>query len=202
MTNAPLSAASYADFRDALLRSGCAACPELCRDRTNIVVDRGNPSASLLVVGEAPGATEDQEGRAFVGRAGKMLDKLFAAVGWDSNRDVLIVNVVKCRPPGNRPPTEGEAANCRPYLDWQISTVKPRAILLLGATAARHLLSADKRPLRDRVGRRLASPYYPDIPFYLLFHPAFLLRDPRRVPEAVSHLQTIHREIFSVASAL
>jgi uracil-DNA glycosylase len=199
--SSPLLAPSYAAFRAALAASQCRICPHLCAGRRNIVVDRGNPHAKILIVGEAPGDNEDRDGRAFVGRAGKVLDKLCAAVGWNTEEDVLIVNVVKCRPPDNRPPTPEEAANCRPFLDWQIRTVNPRAVLLLGATAARHLLAVDKRPLRDRVGRRQESPYFPSIPFFLLYHPAFLLRDPRRVPESIAHLQAIQREILSLSPA-
>lgn len=184
--DAALAAPTYEEFREILRHSGCDKCPALCAARNSIVVDRGNPRAKILIVGEAPGETEDRMGRAFVGRAGKVLDEVFAAVGIDTNRDVLIANVVKCRPPANRPPTPREAGNCKPFLLRQIELVRPSAIVLLGATAARHLAPEDDRPMRDRVGQIFKIAAYPGIIFQILYHPAFLLRDPRRKPETIA----------------
>lgn len=189
----PLAAGDYAEFKRRLAASGCSLCPALCAARTNIVVDRGTPAARILIVGEAPGANEDLEGRAFVGRSGKLLDALFADAGLSTDRDALIVNVVKCRPPGNRPPTPVEAANCRPYLMRQIELVRPKAVVMLGATAARRLLPADERPMKDRVGTLFEHPAWPGVLLQILYHPAFLLRDPRRKPEAAAHVRTLRQ---------
>ena len=144
-----------------------------------------------MVIGEAPGETEDREGRAFVGRAGRLLDQAMAAEGFDTNRDVLIANVVKCRPPGNRPPKPAEAANCFPYLRWQLDRVRPRLVVLLGATAARHFLKDRMKsaPMKDAVGRFFRLPEEPGIDFLLLYHPAFLLRDPRKMADMREHLR-------------
>lgn len=182
----------YETFRARLQGSNCDRCPALASGRRTIVVDRGNPSARLMIIGEAPGAHEDVAGRAFVGRGGQLLDRLMAEIGVDTNRDALIVNVLKCRPPDNRPPTPEEAVACRPFFAFQLATVRPRWVLLMGATAARHLFPAEaKIPMRDRVGRLVRHAEYPDASFMLTFHPAYLLRDPRQVPEAKKHLDAL-----------
>ena len=108
-----LGSPSYAEFKEKLRDSGCAKCA-LHTGRTNIVVDRGNPSAYIMVIGEGPGENEDKQGLAFVGRAGQLFDKIMSSVGFDTNRDMLIANVVKCRPPENRNPRTEEAAECIP----------------------------------------------------------------------------------------
>lgn len=187
-----MTAADYAAFKTRLAASNCRLCPSLCAGRTNIVVDRGHPAARVMAIGEAPGETEDLRGEAFVGRAGRLLDRMLAYAGLDPARDVLIANVVKCRPPGNRPPTPAEAANCLPYLAWQIGNVRPAVALLLGATAARHLLPPAKGPMRDRVGRFFDVPAFPGTSFQLLYHPAYLLRDPRKTPDVRLHLDALH----------
>jgi DNA polymerase len=190
-----LGAATYADFKAALAASNCAKCPALCANRHNIVVDRGRPSP-VMVIGEAPGENEDLQGRAFVGRGGQLFDRMMADIGIDTDRDVLIVNVLKCRPPDNRPPTPQEAANCRPFLQWQLDHVKPQVVLLLGATAARHLVpDADKTPMKDRVGRFFELPDRPGTLFQVHYHPAYLLRDPRKKPETAVHLKALRTRL-------
>ncbi|MCG3205137.1 MAG: Type-4 uracil-DNA glycosylase [Elusimicrobia bacterium] len=187
----------YVEFKNRLMESQCAKCPDLCRDRQHIVVDRGNSDAKLMIIGEAPGEKEDFLGKAFVGRAGGLLDKLMAAIDLDTNRDMLIVNVVKCRPPNNRPPTSHEADNCRPYLEWQIQHVRPQVVVLLGATAAKHLMPEEKgRGMKERVGRFFNLAKYPQAKFFLLYHPAYLLRDPRKIPETVEHLKILKSHLF------
>ncbi|MFM7642776.1 MAG: uracil-DNA glycosylase, partial [Cyanobium sp.] len=121
----------------AALAAACAACCRcpLATGRQQVVVSRGNPGAALMVVGEGPGAQEDELGLPFVGRAGQLLDQMLASVGIDSNRDAYICNVVKCRPPDNRKPTPDEMGACRPWLLQQISLVNPAVIVLAGATA-------------------------------------------------------------------
>lgn len=181
---------NYATFKSDLIASQCAKCPELCESRHNIVVDRGNPATKIMVIGEAPGENEDLQGKAFVGRAGRLLDKIMASIGLDTNKDMLIVNVVKCRPPNNRAPKPMEAANCRPYLEWQINFVKPSVVVLLGATAAKHLMPEQKgQGMKERVGQFFDYPKYPGTKFLLLYHPAYILRDPRKMPEMSEHVK-------------
>jgi DNA polymerase len=117
----------------------CRRC-ELANSRQQVVVGRGNPHARLLLIGEAPGAEEDASGQPFVGRAGKLLEQLLAAAGLDSERDLYIANVIKCRPPGNRKPSRTEIAACLPWLAQQIALQRPALIGLLGATALEALL--------------------------------------------------------------
>jgi DNA polymerase len=130
--NSILKQPTYAQFKKALQNSGCTQC-DLHQGRTHIVVDRGNPKASILIVGEAPGASEDEQGKAFVGRAGRLMDQLMQGIGLDTNRDCLIANIAKCRPPKNRAPFKEEAQTCLPFLKRQIELVNPRVMVLLGA---------------------------------------------------------------------
>ena len=186
---------SYASFRRLLRESGCTKCA-LSEGRANIVVDRGNPVPGIVVIGEGPGEEEDLRGKAFVGRSGRLLDRLLARAGIDSNRDILITNVVKCRPPKNRAPRPGEAEACLPFLRKQLLLVRPRAILLLGATAVRHLLPGKRKfTMRDEVGRVFASPEHPGAEIMILYHPAYLLRDPRRQPRFVEHVEHLRRHL-------
>ncbi len=182
-----LAQPDYASFRAALAASECRRCP-LAAGRARIVVDRGDPRARLMLVGEAPGAEEDRQGIAFVGRGGRLLDDLLRGAGLDPARDVLIANVAKCRPPGNRPPAPEEARACLPYLRRQIALVAPRGLALLGATAVRWLLPDRARgPLRDLLGRTFADPAFAGTRLVALWHPAYLLRNPGRIPDARAH---------------
>jgi DNA polymerase len=193
---AVLAARSYDQFKQRLAASDCPRCPALCLGRTNIVVDRGNPAASLVVIGEAPGEREDLQGQAFVGRSGQLLDRVFAEVGLNTEQDMLIINVVKCRPPKNRPPTPLEAKNCFPYLKWQLDRVKPKTVVLLGATAAKHLLPESQgQNMKDRVGRFFSLPDYPGASFQQLYHPAYILRDPRKKTDMLEHLKMLRAHL-------
>ncbi|HXM35059.1 MAG TPA: uracil-DNA glycosylase, partial [Pyrinomonadaceae bacterium] len=116
----------------------CTRCP-LCQERTNIVHTDGNKSARLMFVGEAPGADEDAQARPFVGRAGQLLTKIIEAIGL-KREDVLIGNVNRCRPPGNRAPTQEEASMCKPFLLREIAAARPEVIVVLGNTAMKNLL--------------------------------------------------------------
>jgi DNA polymerase len=190
-----LAAADYADFARLLRASGCRRCT-LAAGRTNIVVDRGNPRARIVAVGEGPGEQEDLAGRAFVGRAGKVLDELLRAVGLEPERDLLIANVVKCRPPANRVPHADEVAACLPYLRRQLELVRPHAVLLLGATALAHFLPRRKPPgMAKEVGHRITLPDWPEIAFYPLYHPAYLLRSPGKKPLALAHLENVRTDL-------
>jgi DNA polymerase len=155
--------------------STCHRC-ELGQYRTHAVIGRGNPQAPVMIIGEGPGQNEDETGLPFVGKAGQLLDKILAAVQWNSERDVYICNVVKCRPPGNRTPTPEESEACKPYLLEQIRLVNPKIILLTGATAVRGL-TGDKRGITKIRGQWLDWQGHLCMP---IFHPAYLLRNPSR----------------------
>ncbi|MBI2870982.1 MAG: uracil-DNA glycosylase [Candidatus Omnitrophica bacterium] len=189
--NEILSSPDYGVFRDRLVSSGCMRCP-LSEGRTHIVVDRGNPEARLMFIGEGPGENEDREGLAFVGRAGKLMDALMAEIGLDTNRDSLIVNVVKCRPPQNRAPREEEAGECLPYLKKQIELVRPRLIALLGATALKYIVPRrEVSSMEQAVGKIFKCPEYPGVDFMVLYHPAYLLYDPRKKRVMMEHLELL-----------
>jgi len=190
-----LAAPDYGTFATRLRRSGCRRCA-LAAARTNIVVDRGDPAAGIVAIGEGPGAQEDLAGRAFVGRAGRVLDELLRTVGLDPGRHLLIMNVVKCRPPANRVPHADEVVACRPFLRRQIELAHPHTALLLGATALRHFVPGEKSFAMEReVGRRFTLEAWPGIAFHALYHPAYLLRSPSKKPLAVGHLKRIREEL-------
>ncbi len=154
--------------------AGCPRC-KLAGTRTQIVFGQGNPNADLMFIGEAPGRDEDEQGLAFVGRAGQLLTKIIEAMG-KTREDVYIANVLKCRPPNNRNPEPDEVASCRPFLNEQIRLVSPRVIVTLGTFAAQALLETDVAISRLR-GQWQAARGVRVMP---TFHPAFLLRSPDR----------------------
>ena len=187
--NQILDAKTYREFKEALGKSNCSLCV-LSSSRRTIVVDRGNPSAKVLMIGEAPGENEDLQGEAFVGRAGQLLDELLRGLGFDTNQDSLIINVVKCRPPENRAPKQEEVTTCNPFLKKQISLVRPKVVLLLGAVALRHIMAEKKQfSMEHEAGNFFDHPDYPGIKFMVLYHPAFILRDPRKKPVMLEHLK-------------
>jgi len=151
---------------------GCRLCG-LCETRTQTVFGVGNRTARLMVVGEAPGAEEDRQGEPFVGRAGNLLNAMLRAAGFERD-EVMICNVLKCRPPNNRDPSDEEAARCLPYLRRQIELVNPEAILCVGRIAAQRLLETDT-PIGKLRGRVHALDGRPVVATY---HPAYLLRSP------------------------
>ncbi len=163
--NHPELKAFYEDIR------GCTQCA-LGASRKNFVFGMGNPEAEVMFVGEAPGADEDEQGLPFVGRAGRLLDKMLFAIGLTRN-DVYIANVLKCRPPRNRDPLPDEVVVCEPYLKQQIEIIKPRLIVALGRIAAQVLLKTDM-PLGKL---RHTMHNYNAIPFIVTYHPAALLRN-------------------------
>jgi uracil-DNA glycosylase family 4 len=154
--------------------SGCPRC-KLSKSRTHIVFGQGNPKAELMFVGEAPGRDEDEQGLAFVGRAGQLLTKIIEAMG-KRREDVYIANCLKCRPPNNRNPEADEIAACRPFLEEQIRLISPRVIVTLGTFAAQALLETDE-PIGRLRGRWRSAHGTRVMP---TFHPAFLLRTPER----------------------
>ena len=168
----------------------CRRC-KLCETRTQTVFGVGVENASLMVVGEGPGADEDAQGEPFVGRAGKLLDEMLKSIGRTRQDNVFIANVVKCRPPGNRDPEPVEAESCRPYLEQQIRLVKPKLIVALGRIAAQRLLNTDE-PLARLRGPMHA--YGPDrTPLFITYHPAYLLRSPREKAKSWDDLKKVSR---------
>ncbi|MEX2467481.1 MAG: uracil-DNA glycosylase [Gemmatimonadota bacterium] len=152
---------------------GCTRCG-LAEGRTQVVFSDGPPDARLMVVGEAPGANEDETGFPFVGAAGKFLDLLLATVDLSREESVYICNVVKCRPPGNRNPEPREIATCSPFLLKQIEVVAPRAILAVGSFAGQLLTGQDKTALGKLRGQVHS---YQGVPLVVTYHPAALLRN-------------------------
>jgi uracil-DNA glycosylase family 4 len=153
--------------------STCTRCP-LSAGRTQVVWGEGDPSAGLMVVGEGPGADEDREGRPFVGRSGRLLERLLAEEAGLRRDQVYIANVVKCRPPGNRDPLPDEIEACRPYLEAQVDLVGPAVVLTLGRFATQLLLATSER-ISDLRGR--TYPWGPTGTVLVpTFHPAAALR--------------------------
>ena len=190
-SNQILEAKTYADLKKRLAESECTKCP-LSENRRHIVVDRGNPESKVLMIGEAPGENEDIQAKAFVGRAGQLLDEMLRALGVETNRDALIANVVKCRPPENRAPKQEEVDQCMPFLRKQIQLVKPEIIVLLGATALKHLIRGKGDfSMENEAGKFFTHPDYPGIQLMVLYHPAFILRDPRKKPAMAAHLKAL-----------
>ncbi len=153
--------------------SQCTRCHELATTRKQTVFGVGNPNARVMFIGEAPGADEDEQGEPFVGRAGQLLTKIIIACGW--TREVLyICNILRCRPPNNRPPAPEEAHNCREYLNGQIAIVDPEYIVCWGSTAAQNLLASE-----ETIGK-LRGRFYTHGRAKVLctYHPSYLLRNP------------------------
>jgi DNA polymerase len=147
---------------------GCPLC-KLSRSRKNAVPGEGQLSAKIMFIGEAPGRSEDEKGRPFVGAAGRILDELLKKAGIERSQ-VFITNIVKCRPPNNRVPKEDELTACRPYLDRQIALIKPKVICILGRTAYSALLggssiTANRGKIVERAGQK----------YFLTFHPAAVI---------------------------
>ena len=151
----------------------CTACA-LHKSRTQTVFGVGDEKADWLLVGEAPGAEEDQRGEPFVGQAGRLLDAMLSAIGLARGTNVYIANVLKCRPPGNRNPEPGEVAQCSPHLLRQVDLLEPRLIVAMGRFAAQTLLATDASIASLR-GRLHA---YHGVPLIVTYHPAYLLRTP------------------------
>ena len=152
----------------------CRACV-LCERRKQAVPGVGDRQARWMLVGEGPGAEEDQRGEPFVGQAGRLLDNMLAALGLDRTKDVYIANAVKCRPPHNRTPERVELAACLTYLDRQIALVQPRLLVALGRPAAQALLDRELAISAAR-GKRFERH---GIPVVVTYHPAYLLRNPQ-----------------------
>jgi uracil-DNA glycosylase len=152
--------------------SECRAC-KLCTGRNNTVFGVGDIKADWLIVGEAPGESEDLQGEPFVGQAGKLLDNMLKALGLDRNNKVYIANVLKCRPPGDRNPEPEELAQCEPFLRRQVQLLQPRIVLAMGRFAVQALLGSS-----EPIGKLRGRPHqYLGIPLVVTYHPTYLLRN-------------------------
>ncbi|QGP91415.1 Type-4 uracil-DNA glycosylase [Neomoorella glycerini] len=170
----------------------CRGC-SLRQGARQVVFGEGNPRAGLMLVGEGPGAQEDELGRPFVGPAGELLDRILVAAGF-KREELYITNVVKCRPPGNRQPLPAEVQACRPILEAQIKLIKPKIIVCLGAIATRTLIAPGASITRLR-GQWIARD---GIRYLPTFHPAALLRDAakkRPVWEDFKSLRDVYRAL-------
>jgi DNA polymerase len=185
-----------ADTLDAMHRMvcDCMKCP-LGATRTKFVFGIGNPRATLMLIGEAPGADEDAQGEPFVGKAGQLLNKILEAIHF-RREEVYICNILKCRPPNNRTPQAEEVEQCIPYLQRQIGLIRPKVILCLGLTAAQNLLKTSESLGRLR-GRTLT---YEGTPLMVTYHPAALLRNPnwkRPAWEDVQAVRKLHDDLVA-----
>ena len=176
--------------------SNCTACDLHC-SRTQTVFGVGNQTSDWLIIGEAPGADEDAQGEPFVGRAGRLLNAMLAAIGL-TREQVFITNVLKCRPPNNRDPQPAEIEQCQAFLQRQIELLSPKLILVVGRIAAQHLLQTQQAVgrLRGKVHRLFAS----DIPLVVTYHPAYLLRKPIEKRKAWQDLQLACQVLQQIAT--
>jgi len=154
----------------------CQKCP-LGKTRTKLVFSSGKPNSKMVLIGEAPGYWEDQKGEPFVGKAGQLLDKIFASVGLSRQNDVYICNTLKCRPPDNRDPLPEEKAACREYLDAQLEILKPKIILLCGRVAVQSMMETTLGITKIR-GKWYDGPN--GCKMMPIFHPSYLLRNDSR----------------------
>ena len=149
----------------------------LYKTKTNTVFSGGVPNNKIMLIGEAPGANEDLEGKPFVGRSGQLLDKILESVGFSREKNIYICNTIKCRPPNNRNPLPEEKIACREYLDAQINILQPKIILLCGAVAMESMLGK-KLAITKVHGQWFDGPN--NSKMMPIFHPAYLLRNPSR----------------------
>lgn len=178
--------------------AACTLCHELASTRTQTVFGVGDPRARLCFLGEAPGADEDRQGEPFVGRAGKLLTDVIEKGMKLQRSDVYILNILKCRPPGNRNPSPDEAANCRGFLDRQLAIIQPEFICCLGAVAAHSLLDTT-----TPIGRMRGQFYdYGSIRVMCTYHPAYLLRNPSAKQQTWDDIQMLMREMGTATASM
>ena len=179
------------------LKSVCADCTRcgLCETRHNVVFGVGKEDADIMFVGEGPGEQEDLKGQPFVGPAGKLLDDMLAMIGLDRSR-IYITNSVKCRPPQNRDPLNTEKDACRGYLSRQLALMKPKIIVCLGRISAMEIIKEDFRITQEH-GQFFEKD---GCLMMALYHPAALLRDPRKKPETFEDLKRLQAKIKEVCT--
>ena len=178
------------------LRANCLSCRScgLCETRTNVVFGQGSEHAEVLFVGEGPGQSEDEQGLPFVGRSGQLLDKYLFAIDLDRSQNCYIANIVKCRPPKNRDPLPAESEACMPWLREQFRLLRPKIVVCLGRIAAQRMIRQDFSVTREH-GQIIEKS---GILFMGTFHPAALLRDPRKKPETFEDLKRLQAKIREI----
>lgn len=175
---------------------GCDGCELGCQPNFIApVVYRGNPTKKKMIIGEAPGLYEDKDGLPFTGPAGQLMDKIWKSVGWDTNEDWYIGNVVKCRPVApsgsgkqNITPGAKHRKACRPYIKQEIKAIKPHTIVLLGASAAKSILKRNNISMTNSAGKIFTSQEFPEIGFFVMYHPAYMLHS-QRFPEKYEEIR-------------
>lgn len=184
----------YSNFDE--LRENCLNCRDcgLCETRHNVVVGVGNPKASVMFIGEGPGENEDLQGEPFVGRGGKLLDKMLTAVDLDRKKNIYIANIVKCRPPHNRDPKPEEQEQCIRWLRNQVTLIKPKIIVCLGRISAQKLIKPDLKITKEH-GMFFKKGNYLMMP---MFHPAAILRNPNQKPDAFADFLTLQKKIMEI----
>ena len=173
--------------------TNCRRC-QLCETRRNVVVGVGNKNARVMFIGEGPGENEDIQGEPFVGRGGKLLDKMLTAVDLDRNKNIYIANIVKCRPPKNRDPKPEEQVMCIGWLRNQVKLISPKIIVSLGRISAARIIKSDIKITREH-GMFFEKS---GILMMAMLHPAAVLRDPRKKPEAFQDFLTLRDKIKEV----
>jgi len=177
----------------------CTKCPELAANRTQTVIHSGNPEASILFVGEAPGQNEDEKGEVFVGDAGKLLTNIIAACGLDRKIDTYLINPIKCRPPANRKPSKIELNNCSQFFKLQIKINNPKLIVCLGAVAAKAILDIEESVgmLRGRWFKYQDDKVDADV--LVTYHPSYLLRNPNAKKDVAEDMHLLLTKIHSLS---
>lgn len=178
------------------LKNDCIKCEkcELCKTRNNVVFGVGPENAEVLFIGEGPGEQEDLRGEPFVGRGGQLLDKFLACVDLDRQKNIYIANIVKCRPPQNRDPLPAEQEACIDWLREQVKLMCPKIVVCLGRISAQRLISKDFK-VTEQHGQFIDKS---GILFMATFHPAAILRDPRRKPEAFEDFLKLREKIKEI----
>ncbi|HBM98822.1 MAG TPA: uracil-DNA glycosylase [Ruminococcus sp.] len=178
------------------LKTACEQCErcELCKTRHNVVVGVGSENAEVMFIGEGPGENEDLQGEPFVGRAGKLLDKMLTAVDLDRNKNIYIANIVKCRPPQNRDPKPEEQEQCIEWLRSQVRLIKPKIIVCLGRIAAAKIIKPDIKITKEH-GQWIQKG---DYLMMAMLHPAAILRDPRKKPDAFNDFLILRDKINEI----
>lgn len=178
------------------LKNACENCQkcELCKTRHNVVVGVGSPTAEVMFIGEGPGENEDLQGEPFVGRAGKLLDKMLTAVDLDRNKNIYIANIVKCRPPQNRDPKPEEQEMCIDWLRNQVKLIRPKIIVCLGRIAAARIIKPDIKITKEH-GQFIEKN---GVLMMAMLHPAAILRDPRRKPDAFNDFLILREKIREI----
>ncbi|MGN0489062.1 MAG: uracil-DNA glycosylase family protein [Ruminococcus sp.] len=184
----------YDNFKE--LENQCNKCNkcELSKTRHNVVIGVGNPKSQVMFIGEGPGENEDLQGEPFVGRGGKLLDKMLYAVDLDRKKNIYIANIVKCRPPQNRDPRPEEQEMCIDWLRNQVKLIRPKIIVCLGRIAAMKIIKPDFKITKEH-GIFFKKG---NVEMMAMYHPAAVLRDPNKKPEAFKDFLTLRDKINEI----